>query len=371
MSKVELNGVWKIYDKNVEAVRDVNLAIESGEFVVLVGPSGCGKSTTLRMIAGLETVSRGQISIGDRVVNDVAPKDRNIAMVFQNYALYPHMTVEKNIAFALKISGMPKDEIAKRVERTSSILGLDALLKRKPGALSGGQRQRVALGRAIARDPAVYLFDEPLSNLDAKLRVSMRSELKALHQRLGTTTVYVTHDQEEAMTLGSRLVVMAESEVQQIGTPLDVYQNPVNRFVAGFVGSPTMNFVPGRIELGVFTSSAGSFQLPVPALALAGEEARGEIVLGFRPQSVVAGESTPGAFEAKVELTEPLGDQVDLRLDIGAGEAVGARMPMTSIPSAGQTLRVSIKPEEIMLFEPGEFGRRLGSARAPSRVAAG
>ncbi|MCA9272560.1 MAG: sn-glycerol-3-phosphate ABC transporter ATP-binding protein UgpC [Phycisphaerales bacterium] len=371
MSKVELSGVWKIYDKNVEAVRDVNLAIDSGEFVVLVGPSGCGKSTTLRMIAGLETVSRGQISIGDRVVNDVAPKDRNIAMVFQNYALYPHMTVEKNIAFALKIAGMPKDEIAKRVARTSSILGLDALLKRKPGALSGGQRQRVALGRAIARDPAVYLFDEPLSNLDAKLRVSMRSELKALHQRLGTTTVYVTHDQEEAMTLGSRLVVMAESEVQQIGTPLEVYQHPVNRFVAGFVGSPTMNFIPGRIESGLFRAKAGSFQLPVPASALAGEQATGEIVLGFRPQAVVAGESSPGAFEAKVELTEPLGDQVDLRLDIGAGETIGARMPMTSIPSAGQTMRVAIKPEDVMLFEPGEFGRRLGAPKPASKIKAG
>ncbi len=374
MSKVELSGVWKIYDKNVEAVRDVNLEIESGEFVVLVGPSGCGKSTTLRMIAGLETISRGQISIGDRVVNDVAPKDRNIAMVFQNYALYPHMSVEKNIAFALKISGMAKDEIRKRVERTSSILGLEALLKRKPGALSGGQRQRVALGRAIARDPAVYLFDEPLSNLDAKLRVSMRSELKSLHQRLGTTTVYVTHDQEEAMTLGSRLVVMAESAVQQIGTPLEVYHSPINRFVAGFVGSPTMNFIEGHIvrsgTASDFIPTPGGLKIALPPRALGGEHPEGTMVLGFRPQSVTLGTGQSGEFEARVVLTEPLGDQVDLRLDLGMGEIVSARMPMQSVPKADETIRVRLNPADLMLFEPGEFGRRLGAKKPASAVKA-
>ena len=375
MSNVELNGVWKIYDKQVEAVRDVNLSIASGEFVVLVGPSGCGKSTTLRMIAGLETISRGQILINGRVVNDVAPKDRDIAMVFQNYALYPHMTVEKNIGFALKIAGMSKDEIRERVGRTSSILGLDALLKRKPGALSGGQRQRVALGRAIARDPAVYLFDEPLSNLDAKLRVGMRSELKALHQRLGTTTVYVTHDQEEAMTLGSRLVVMAQGEVQQIGTPLEVYHHPVNRFVAGFVGSPTMNFIEGRVVRAgsshEFVPSAGGIKIALPASAFGGEHADGQFVLGFRPQAVSLGTGAADEIEAKVVLTEPLGDQVDLRLDLGTGEPIGARMPLQEIPKAGQTIRVRIAPGDIMLFEPGELGRRLGVKKPGNAIKAG
>src|SRR4051812_48744559 len=249
MAHVELEQVSKVYPGNVKAVDAIDLDIADQEFVVLVGPSGCGKSTTLRMVAGLEEITGGTIKIGDRVVNNLPPKDRDIAMVFQNYALYPHMTVYKNMAFALKLRKMPKAEIEQRVMQAAKILDINHLLDRKPKQLSGGQRQRVAVGRAIVREPAAFLFDEPLSNLDAKLRVTTRAELKRLHQRLKTTTIYVTHDQEEAMTLGDRIVVMKDGVIQQADTPLKTYSNPVNRFVAGFIGMPPMNFFDGAIKL--------------------------------------------------------------------------------------------------------------------------
>jgi len=247
MAQVQLDNVTKVYPGGIEAVKSMSLTVQEAEFIVLVGPSGCGKSTTLRMIAGLEEITDGTISIAGRIVNDVPPKDRDIAMVFQNYALYPHMTVFKNMAFGLKLRRIPKEEIRQRVSHAAGILGIEELLDRKPSALSGGQRQRVAVGRAIVRDPKAFLFDEPLSNLDAKLRVETRAELKGLHRRLQTTTVYVTHDQEEAMTLGDRIVVMYEGVVHQCDPPLEVYERPVNRFVAGFVGTPPMNFLDGRL----------------------------------------------------------------------------------------------------------------------------
>src|SRR5438093_3821732 len=247
MAQVLLDNVSKVFPGGVKAVDAIDLAIKDQEFIVLVGPSGCGKSTTLRMVAGLEEITGGTIRIGDRIVNDVPPKDRDIAMVFQNYALYPHMTVYKNMAFGLKLRGMPKKQIDERVQEAAKILDIGHLLERKPKALSGGQRQRVAVGRAIVREPAAFLFDEPLSNLDAKLRVTTRAELKRLHQRLKTTTIYVTHDQEEAMTLGDRIVVMRDGKIQQADTPLKTYNYPNNRFVAGFIGMPPMNFFDGRI----------------------------------------------------------------------------------------------------------------------------
>src|SRR5438477_2674966 len=249
MAQVHLEQVSKVYPGNVKAVNNIDLAIKDREFIVLVGPSGCGKSTTLRMVAGLEEISKGTIRIGERVVNDVPPKDRDIAMVFQNYALYPHMTVYKNMAFGLKLRGMPKAQINERVMQAAKILDIEHLLERKPKALSGGQRQRVAVGRAIVREPAAFLFDEPLSNLDAKLRVTTRAELKRLHHRLRTTTIYVTHDQEEAMTLGDRIVVMKDGVIQQADTPLQTYTHPNNRFVAGFIGMPPMNFFDGALRV--------------------------------------------------------------------------------------------------------------------------
>src|SRR5476651_13210 len=249
MAKVELEKVSKVYAGGVKAVNAIDLCIKDQEFIVLVGPSGCGKSTTLRMVAGLEEISEGAIRIGERVVNDVPPKDRDIAMVFQNYALYPHMSVYKNMAFGLKLRGMPKAQINERVMQAAKILDIEHLLERKPKALSGGQRQRVAVGRAIVREPAAFLFDEPLSNLDAKLRVTTRAELKRLHRRLKTTTIYVTHDQEEAMTLGDRIVVMKDGQIQQADTPLETYNAPANRFVAGFIGMPPMNFFDGKVSI--------------------------------------------------------------------------------------------------------------------------
>ena len=302
MAEVVLEGVSKVFPGGVQAVRNMDLAIRDEEFIVLVGPSGCGKSTTLRMVAGLEEITSGTVRIGERVVNDVPPKDRDIAMVFQNYALYPHMTVYRNMAFALKLRKFAGREIDRRVRHAAEVLGIEELLDRKPKALSGGQRQRVAVGRAIVRQPAAFLFDEPLSNLDAKLRVEMRAELKRLHRRLQTTTIYVTHDQEEAMTLGDRIVVMKDGQVQQCGPPLEVYDRPANRFVAGFVGTPPMNFFEGRLagkDGGVyFDEGTASLLLPDElsgALASAGR-ADGEAVLGVRPEAL--GLSGDGRFVA-------------------------------------------------------------------------
>ncbi|MEV0401674.1 sn-glycerol-3-phosphate ABC transporter ATP-binding protein UgpC [Actinoallomurus sp. NPDC050550] len=327
MAKIVLSHVVKAYTNEVKAVDDLNLEIQDGEFMVLVGPSGCGKSTALRMIAGLEDITGGEISIGDRVVNNLAPKDRDIAMVFQNYALYPHMTVEQNLAFGLQLRGTPKPEIKKRVNEAAKMLGLEQFLKRKPAALSGGQRQRVAMGRAIVREPQAFLMDEPLSNLDAKLRVSMRASLNQLHDRLGVTTVYVTHDQIEAMTLGDRVCVLREGKLQQVDTPQNLFDNPVNLFVAGFIGSPAMNFVTAELvrDDGAHVVFAGN-KLPVPGSVL--EERPGlddyfgkEIILGVRPSDFEDaghnGSDWP-TIQAHADVTEELGSEINVIFTIDA-----------------------------------------------------
>ncbi|MDX2054892.1 MAG: sn-glycerol-3-phosphate ABC transporter ATP-binding protein UgpC [Polyangiaceae bacterium] len=366
MAEVKLEEVGKVYPGNVRAVGDVNLQIADGEFVVLVGPSGCGKSTTLRMIAGLEDVTEGTISIGSRVVNELAPKDRDIAMVFQNYALYPHMTVFENMAFGLKLRKSSKSEIQARVTHVAKQLMLEELLERKPKALSGGQRQRVALGRAIVREPAAFLFDEPLSNLDAKLRVETRAELKRLHQRLKTTTIYVTHDQEEAMTLGDRIVVMSQGKVQQVDAPLTVYERPQNRFVASFLGTPPMNFVDGTLingDLGVRFEGAGlSILLPSPT----SERLRGEIgrpvVLGVRPEFFSPIDDAPkGPIERlsfRVEVVEPLGHLTDLYLS-GQGDArLVARIRSVSV-SPNDSIELQLSTGKLHVFAPGDYGQNL------------
>jgi len=377
MAQVVLSRVEKIYQGGVRAVKGIDLHINDGQFVVLVGPSGCGKSTTLRMIAGLEDISGGTISIAGRVVNAVPPKDRDIAMVFQNYALYPHMTVYQNMAFGLKLRKTPKAEIDRRVREASAILGLDDYLHRKPKALSGGQRQRVAVGRAIVREPACFLFDEPLSNLDAKLRVTMRSELKALHQRLKTTTVYVTHDQEEAMTLGDLVVVMADGQIQQAGSPDQVFRTPVNRFVAGFVGTPPMNFLEGTLMTAgdaiVWREQADadpvSITVPEPLSTHARKHAGQRAVLGIRPGAIAVTPDAPHdrSFQARVLVVEPLGEMTDLKLSTPSGMPLTARVSSTAapVPTAGDTVRVSVDPARVHLFEPGPFGRSL-DAPAPA-----
>ncbi|WP_066364140.1 ABC transporter ATP-binding protein [Herbidospora mongoliensis] len=331
MASIVLKDVDKIYAGGVKAVNGLNLEIKDGEFMVLVGPSGCGKSTALRMIAGLEDISGGEIVIGDRVVNHLPPKDRDIAMVFQNYALYPHMTVEENLAFGLKLRKMSKPEIAKRVGEAAKMLGLEQYLKRKPAALSGGQRQRVAMGRAIVREPQAFLMDEPLSNLDAKLRVSMRASLNQLHERLGVTTVYVTHDQVEAMTLGDRVCVLRDGILQQVDTPQNLFDKPVNLFVAGFMGSPSMNFAYAELVrdgAGAAVSFAG-YKLPVPESAFSEkvglERYIGKtIILGIRPSdfddSVAANGSTTGwvRIPVKANVTEELGSEINVLFTIDA-----------------------------------------------------
>src|SRR5437879_6713045 len=313
MAPVHIRHLNKKFDE-VHAVNDVNLEIHDQEFVVLVGPSGCGKTATLRMVAGLETVTSGDILIGDKLVNDLAPMDRDIAMVFQNYALYPHMSVYDNMAFGLKMRKFDRGEIAKRVQDAAGILGIEGLLKRKPRQLSGGQRQRVALGRAIVRHPQVFLFDEPLSNLDAKLRVQMRVEIKKLHNRLGTTAIYVTHDQAEAMTLGDRVVVMKDGRIQQVGEPLELYNQPANRFVAGFIGSPAMNFAGVRIaaENGSLWAVGDGIRLKIPAAMTnrLGAQAGKDVTFGIRPEDLrVAADADPAEMssEAVVQVTERLG----------------------------------------------------------------
>ena len=349
MAEVSLRKVVKMYDGGVQAVRGIDLDIKDKEFVVLVGPSGCGKTTTLRMIAGLEDITDGEVAIGDTIVNDVPPKDRDIAMVFQNYALYPHMTVHENMSFGLRLKKFPKAEINARVDEAARILDITELLDRKPKQLSGGQRQRVAMGRAIVRNPKVFLFDEPLSNLDAKLRVQMRIEIKKVHQKVRTTTVYVTHDQIEAMTLADRVVVMNHGVIEQVGTPNDLYHNPRTRFVAGFIGSPAMNFVPCRLEgngTGLAVKVGQSMSLPIPparAQRYAGHVANGKLQLGIRPEHLVEARAQmePGVvpFEAKLDVTEPMGMETFVYFDIGgtpacgrvspnAGAKDGAKLPM-------------------------------------------
>ncbi|MEE1154550.1 MAG: sn-glycerol-3-phosphate ABC transporter ATP-binding protein UgpC [Acutalibacteraceae bacterium] len=358
MASVKLEHIYKIYDGGVEAVSDVNLEIEDKEFIILVGPSGCGKSTTLRMIAGLEDISKGTLTIGDMVANDVAPKDRDIAMVFQNYALYPHMSVYDNMAFGLKLRKTPKDEIRRRVEEAARILDIDHLLDRKPKALSGGQRQRVALGRAIVRDPKVFLLDEPLSNLDAKLRAQMRTEISKLHQRLGTTFIYVTHDQTEAMTMGTRIVVMKDGLVQQVNTPQHLYDYPCNEFVAGFIGSPQMNFVNATVGKSgsTYTLSFDGITLAIPAEKSAnlanyiGKEVR----FGIRPENVYDDNESinryANAMEAKVEVTELMGAEIYLYLTVGSA-SVTARVAPTSKAKPGDTIKIAFDLSKLHIFD--------------------
>jgi len=360
MARVTLEGVRKIYHEGGEhvAVQRVDLDVADGEFVVLVGPSGCGKSTTLRMIAGLESVSSGTIRIADRLVNDVPPKARDIAMVFQNYALYPHMTVRENLGFALSLRKMPEDEIASRVQVAARTLGLGEYLDRKPRQLSGGQRQRVALGRAIVRQPQVFLFDEPLSNLDAQMRVSMRREIARLHQELKVTMIYVTHDQVEAMTLGERIVVMNNGHVMQIDSPLSLYQRPRNRFVAGFIGNPAMNLANGTIEGGGpsrFVAEGGAWEVELPpATASHLGPARGRaIIMGIRPEDVSV-DPVPGATgataTARLDLIESLGNEIFVYASVG-GHDVIARISPLSLPPLGSEITLRFDLEKAHFFD--------------------
>jgi multiple sugar transport system ATP-binding protein len=376
---VTLDKVCKTYPGGVQAVKSMDLTVRDEEFIVLVGPSGCGKSTTLRMIAGLEEITSGEIRIADLVVNDMPPKDRDIAMVFQNYALYPHMTVFKNMAFALTLRRAPKDEIDRRVREAAAVLGITELLDRKPSALSGGQRQRVAVGRAIVRDPKAFLFDEPLSNLDAKLRVEMRAELKRLHRRLKTTTVYVTHDQEEAMTLGDRIVVMHEGVVQQCAAPLEVYDHPANRFVAGFVGTPPMNFLPGELvaEEGEILFRGGGARLRVGqsrAELLAGRVG-GEAVLGVRPEMISSrpeGRFAGGGNElpVKVSVVELLGDKQDVHMTTADERTLVARVDSHQRLQELQETRMYLDMNRVHFFEPGDAGMNLCLSGAEAGVQA-
>jgi multiple sugar transport system ATP-binding protein len=368
MAEVILERVSKVYPGGVKAVRDVDLHVGEREFIVLVGPSGCGKSTTLRMVAGLEEISDGTIRIGDRVVNDVAPKDRDVAMVFQNYALYPHMTVYRNMAFALHLRKFPKNEIDRRVREAAAVLGITDLLERKPKALSGGQRQRVAVGRAIVRHPKAFLFDEPLSNLDAKLRVEMRAELKKLHRRLQTTTLYVTHDQEEAMTLGDRIVVMKDGLVQQVDTPLEVFARPANRFVAGFVGTPPMNFFEGRLS-----AEEGGLAFEDGTTRLLLSEAQGNrlaafagrpVVLGVRPEAMSVAPNgrfagKKNAMQVVVSVTEPLGEKMDIYSSSAANPHIVSRVDSQADVRDGSPLTLYLDMEKTHIFERDEGGRAL------------
>jgi multiple sugar transport system ATP-binding protein len=363
MTDVSLQDVWKRYDDGVLAVEDLSLRVEDGEFLVIVGPSGCGKSTTLRLIAGLETVSEGTIRMGDRDVTDVEPKDRNVAMVFQNYALYPHMSARRNITFGMRSAGSFSDEeVTQRVEDAADLLDIADLLDRKPAALSGGERQRVALGRAIVRDPDVFLLDEPLSNLDAKLRIRMRSELAKLHDRLRTTTVYVTHDQTEAMTLGDRVVVMNDGEIQQIDPPQRLYDYPENRFVAEFVGDPAMNTFPVRVEeraqpatdgAGRYVATHAGVDLPLPDAGGLAAAAGDEALLGIRPEDLhLPPDPDVGSFTAAVTVTEPLGDSLLLECRIGEDEFRAAVSPRSTI-EPGDTVELAPDPARLHLFDAG------------------
>ncbi|MFT4118831.1 ABC transporter ATP-binding protein [Bradyrhizobium sp.] len=353
MASVTIKGLRKRF-ANVEVVKGIDIDIADGEFVVLVGPSGCGKSTLLRMLAGLEGISGGELRIGSKVVNDLAPKDRDIAMVFQNYALYPHMTVADNMGFSLRLRGMPKAQIEDGVTRAAGVLGLTHLLARYPRQLSGGQRQRVAMGRAIVRAPQVFLFDEPLSNLDAKLRVAMRAEIKALHQKLRTTTVYVTHDQIEAMTMADKIVVMRDGVVEQIGSPLELYDRPANLFVAGFIGSPAMNQIKGKVRDGAFESSDG-FRLPISELP---PNADGRnAIYGARPEHFMISDQ---GLPARVTVVEPTGSETHVMANLGNvpvvcvfRERIGAR--------PGDTIHIAPRPDVAQLFD-ADTGRSLRAA---------
>ena len=366
MSTVSLKNIYKIYDNSVTAVSDFNLEIADKEFIVLVGPSGCGKSTTLRMVAGLEEISKGELYIDGKLVNDVEPKDRDIAMVFQSYTLYPHMTVRENMEFPLKLKKVPKEEIQQRVDQAAEILGITQYLDRKPKALSGGQRQRVAIGRAIVREPKVLLMDEPLSNLDAKLRNQMRAEIIKLRQRINTTFVYVTHDQTEAMTLGDRIVIMKDGFVQQIGTPQEVFEKPINIFVAGFIGTPQMNFFNARLEKkgGDYSVEYAGASFPLDgemSAKLAGKgQQSADVILGVRPEHIaVQKDPSASAIEASIEVSELMGSELYLHATVEGGQEVVIRTPTVELPAEyrggvpyGTKLRFTFSPSLIHLFDP-------------------
>ena len=382
MARIDLENITKLYPGGVRAVDSVSLTVGDHEFVVLVGPSGCGKSTTLRMVAGLEEITAGSIRIGQRVVNDLPPKDRDIAMVFQNYALYPHMTVYRNMEFGLKMRGVPRAQRYQRVLDAARILDIEHLLDRKPKALSGGQRQRVAVGRAIVREPAAFLFDEPLSNLDAKLRVTTRAELKRLHQRLKTTTLYVTHDQEEAMTLGDRIVVMKDGRIQQADAPLATYNNPVNRFVAGFIGMPPMNFFDGSIQsengnlvfqegrAGELTPAASGFTLALSELGpnlldRLSDRVGMSVVAGIRPEHVslepIHGPQgvVSAPVDVRISVIEPLGSNMDVYMRTSLHEQMIGRVEAQAGLAVESAATVHVDLRRIHLFEPGETGMNL------------
>jgi len=361
MSSLSLKEIGKVYPNGFEAVKDFNLDIEDKEFIIFVGPSGCGKTTTLRMIAGLEDITSGELYIDGKLMNDVEPKDRDIAMVFQNYALYPHMTVYDNMAFGLTLRKMPKDEIDKKVHEVAKILDLESLLDRKPKALSGGQRQRVAMGRAIVREPKVFLMDEPLSNLDAKLRVQMRAEIAKLHQRLGTTIIYVTHDQTEAMTLGTRIVVMKDGVVQQVDSPQKLYDEPVNLFVAGFMGSPQMNFIPATVlqegeDIKLKLDDQHLITLPKQKAQklIDGGYINKEVIMGIRPEDLddtpEVVEKSNTSFISTVSVYELLGAEVFLYFDI-ANTSVIARVEADTKTRAGDSIKIAIDAEKIHVFD--------------------
>lgn len=361
MANLSLKHIGKTYTGNVNAVKDFNLDIEDKEFVVFVGPSGCGKSTTLRMIAGLEEITEGELYIGDKLVNDVAPKDRDIAMVFQSYALYPHMSVYENMAFALKLRKIPKAEIDKKVHEAAKILDIEHLLDRKPKALSGGQRQRVALGRAIVREPKVFLMDEPLSNLDAKLRVQMRTEIAKLHKRLQTTFIYVTHDQTEAMTMGTRIVVMKDGVIQQVDTPQNIYDHPKNMFVAGFIGSPQMNFIGAKLEEreGKVILAANEDRIIMPEDKAAALKEKGyvgkDVIMGIRPENIddkeeFIMEHKDAVIETDVEVTELMGAETYLYLKNG-NSSITARVDGSSKAKVGDRLKVALDTSKIHIFD--------------------
>jgi multiple sugar transport system ATP-binding protein len=353
VASVNIRAVRKAFG-TTSIIHGVDISISDGEFVVLVGPSGCGKSTLLRMIAGLENITAGEISIGNRVVNNLPPKERDVAMVFQNYALYPHMTVATNMAFSLKLRGAPKSEIDTRVNRAADILGLGPYLERFPRQLSGGQRQRVAMGRAIVRDPQVFLFDEPLSNLDAKLRVQMRTEIKELHQRLKTTTIYVTHDQIEAMTMADKIVVMHDGIVEQIGTPLDLYDKPANQFVAGFIGSPSMNFLKGKVQANGSTGFEGPNGVKLPLSSAPANSDGRHAVYGIRPEHFTI--ANDGA-EAEIVVVEPTGSETQVFAKLGGEEVVAVFRERHQF-KPGEKIRLKPDPTLVHLFDEAT-GKRL------------
>ncbi|WP_137129077.1 sn-glycerol-3-phosphate ABC transporter ATP-binding protein UgpC [Rhizobium sp. FY34] len=350
MASVSLRKLEKSYGA-LRIVKGIDLDIKDGEFVVFVGPSGCGKSTTLRMVAGLESISDGEILIGDRVVNKLAPRERDIAMVFQDYALYPHKTVRENMGFSLKVRGVAVKDAETRINEAAEMLGIAHLLDRRPGQLSGGQRQRVAMGRAIVRRPQVFLFDEPLSNLDAKLRGQVRTEIKRLHQQIGTTIIYVTHDQVEAMTLADRIVILRGGDIEQVGTPDEVYNKPQSVFVGGFVGSPAMNFAKAKIEAGHVCFANGD-RLPLSAIQTGKETAFDgrDVIVGIRPEHFVTAADPAITLTATVQVVEPLGSDTLVHFDMG-GETLTARMPPDMRPTVGATLRLGLDPSKVHLFD--------------------